>query len=129
MSGGTGLLPWPSWLSLTLLSGCESTARGITSAILESRSEEADDRLCSAVGTPFPGIEPYLQHQDQLDPLDPDNPDPERPQVKILYVHGNGTHTPSHGTDLVTNLARSLDLSVRSPRVKRIVLESPTTPA
>ena len=111
---------------LLLLAGCESFAKGVTSAILESRADEEDTRLCSADGLPFPGIEPYLQRQDSLAPIDAGNPD--RPQVKILYVHGIGTHLPGHGTRLMQNLASSLGLSIRSPRPKRIVLQSSLMP-
>jgi hypothetical protein len=109
-----------------VLTGCESFGKGVTSAILENQEEEEDTRLCSADGVPFPGIEPYLRRQDNLPPID--SSDPGRPQVKVLYVHGIGTHVPSHGTELERNLARSLDLTVRSPRPKRIVLKSPMMP-
>jgi hypothetical protein len=108
------------------LAGCESFAKGVTSAILESRADEDDARLCSADGLPFPGIEPYLKRLDALAPIDPANPD--RPQVKILYVHGIGTHLPGHGSGLMQNLAHSLGLSIRSPRPKRIVLQSSLMP-
>ena len=111
---------------LLVLAGCESFAKGVTSAILESREEGEDTRLCSADGLPFPGIEPYLQRQDSLAPIGAGNPD--RPQVKILYVHGIGTHLPGHGTRLMLNLASSLGLSIRSPRPKRIVLQSSLMP-
>jgi len=111
---------------VALVSGCESAAKGVTSAILESREEEEDTRLCSAEGVPFPGIAPYLERQDSLPPID--EADPERPQVKVLYVHGIGTHAPSHGTELVSNLAHALGLTVRSPRPKRIVLKAPAMP-
>jgi hypothetical protein len=108
------------------ISGCESAAKGVTSAILENREEVEDTRLCSAEGVPFPGIEPYLERQDSLSPIDVT--EPERPQVKVLYVHGIGTHSPSHGAELVSNLAHALGLTVRSPRPKRIALKAPTMP-
>ena len=47
---------------------------------------------------------------------------PSRPEVKVLYVHGIGTHAPGHGTALRQNLATSLGLEIRAPRAKRIVI-------
>ncbi|MHA1566068.1 MAG: hypothetical protein ACTSX7_12215, partial [Alphaproteobacteria bacterium] len=51
-----------------------------------------------------------------------------RPQVKVIYVHGIGTHRPGHSIDLMQNLTRSLALDVRSPRPKRIGLADPENP-
>ena len=104
-----------------LLGGCESFARGVTGAMLESTSGESEDtRMCEAEGVPFDGIEPYLARQDSLPPIG--DADSTRPQVKVIYVHGIGTHSPGHGTELMQNLARSLALDVRSTRPKKIEL-------
>ena len=111
---------------LLLLAGCESIAKGITSAVLDSREDQEDTRLCVAEGAPFPGVMPYLEKQDSLPPIEEGNV--ERPQVKLLYVHGIGTHTPGHSIDLMQNLAASLDLEIRAPRNKRIVLKAPQMP-
>jgi hypothetical protein len=96
----------------------------MTEAMLESTSREGEDnRMCEVEGVPFAGIEPYLARQDSLPPLG--GADSSRPQVKVLYVHGIGTHRPGHGTELMQNLTRSLALDVRSPRPKTIALIHP----
>ncbi len=110
-----------------LLAGCASIAKGVTEAVLEStRGESEDTRLCEAEGAPFEGIEPYLARQDSLPPIG--DADSSRPQVKVVYVHGIGTHKEGHGIDLMQNLTRSLALDVRSPRPKRIGLVDPENP-
>jgi hypothetical protein len=104
-----------------LLAGCSSFARGVTEAMLEStRGESEDTRMCEAEGVPFEGIEPFLARQDALPPIG--EGERARPQVKVVYVHGIGTHAPGHGTELMQNLAHALALDVRSPRPKRIAL-------
>ena len=83
-----------------LLAGCESFAKGVAEAVLESTSGESEDnRMCEAEGVPFEGIEPYLARQDSLPPIG--DADSSRPQVKVIYVHGIGTHTPGHSTELM----------------------------
>ena len=87
-----------------LLVGCASIAKGVTEAVLESRSGESEDtRMCEAEGVPFEGIEPYLARQDSLPSIG--DADSSRPQVKVVYVHGIGTHRPGHSIDLMQNLS------------------------
>ena len=114
-------------LSTLLLAGCESFGRGVTQAVLDSNQENTQDsRNCEVEGRPFDGIEPYLAKQDGLPPFG--EPVGSRPEVKVLYVHGIGTHAPGHGTALRENLGKSLGLDIRAPRPKRIVIASPTFP-
>ena len=114
-------------LTLLPLAGCESFGRGVTQAVLDSNQEnEKDTRNCEIEGRPFQGIEPYLAKQDALPPFG--DPVGDRPEVKVLYVHGIGTHAPGHGTALRDNLAKSLGLDIRAPRPKRIVIASPKFP-
>lgn len=112
--------------ALLLLGGCESFGRGVTEAVLKSSGDGKDTRNCEVEGQPFPGIAPYLAAQDQLPPFGDTVGD--RPEVKVLYVHGIGTHAPGHGTSLRQTLAKSLGLDVRAPRTKRIVISSPQFP-
>ncbi len=110
-----------------LLGGCASIAKGVAEAVLESKSgEDEDTRMCEAEGVPFKGIEPYLARQDSLPPIA--DADLSRPQVKVIYVHGIGTHMPGHGIDLMQTLTHSLALDVRSPRPKRIALVNRENP-
>ena len=111
-------------LATAMVAGCESFGRGATEAVMEATNKPGEDtRLCDVEGRPFDGIEPYLKKQDSLPPFGEGVG--RRPEVKVLYVHGIGTHEPGHGTALMTNLANSLALDVRSPRPKRIVLAHP----
>jgi hypothetical protein len=114
-------------LPFALLGGCESFGRGVTQAVMEGTSSTGDDlRNCEVEGRPFPGIEPYLEAQDKLPPFVEGETD--RPEVKVLYVHGIGTHAPGHGTALRNNLATALGLEIRAPRPKRIVIAHPQFP-
>ena len=106
------------------LPGCEGFGRGVTQAVLErTQSPTVDTRTCEVEGRPFPGIEPFLAAQERLPPFTAAVGD--RPEVKVLYVHGIGTHSPGHGTALRQNLASALGLETRAPRPKRIVLTHP----
>ena len=112
---------------LALLGGCESFGRGVTQAVLDgSGSTDEDTRSCEVEGRPFPGIEPFLEAQDKLPPFV--EGDSDRPEVKVLFVHGIGTHAPGHGTALRNNLATQLGLEIRAPRPKRIVIAHPEFP-
>ena len=84
-------------LSLLALAGCESFGRGVTQAVLEGTGEPTEDkRSCEIEGRPFTGIAPYLAAQEKLPPFGEGVGD--RPEVKVLYVHGIGTHVPGDGT-------------------------------
>ena len=112
---------------LLALAGCESFGRGVTQAVLEGpEGETQDTRNCEVEGRPFTGIAPYLEAQDKLPPYGETVGD--RPEVKVLYVHGIGTHVPGDGTTLRQTLAKSLGLDIRAPRPKRIVIASPSFP-
>lgn len=107
-----------------LLAGCQSFGRGVAEAVLQSSGRSTEDtRRCEVVGPPFQGLEAYLAAQDGLPPIGRGGPG--RRQLKILYIHGIGTHLPGHGTALADNLARAMGLAVMAPRSKRIVIESP----
>ncbi|HEX2528549.1 MAG TPA: hypothetical protein VHL31_19915 [Geminicoccus sp.] len=117
-------LLWATLLLPCVLGGCESVARGIAQGVMGAMKEPGEDtRLCDVEGKPFGGVLPYLVKQDGLPPIG--EAVGERPEAKIIYVHGIGTHEPGHGTALMLNLANALDLDVRSPRPKRIVIASP----
>src|SRR3982751_2153946 len=91
-----------------------------------TQGDQKDTRNCEVEGRPFPGIAPYLEARDKSPPWG--EPVGDRPEVKVLYVHGIGTHMPGDGTTLRQTLAKSLGLEVRAPRPKRIVIASPNFP-
>ncbi|MFZ1430744.1 MAG: hypothetical protein WAS21_28755 [Geminicoccaceae bacterium] len=114
-------------LAMLVIAGCESFGRGVTQAVLTGSGEPAEDkRSCEVEGRPFTGIEPYLRAQDKLPPFGASVGD--RSEVKVLYVHGIGTHVPGDGTTLRQTLAKALGLDIRAPRPKRIVIASPSFP-
>ena len=126
-SNGGSCRRWFAIAVLVLLCGCESFGRGVTQAVMEGTSAPSEDtRACEIEGRPFPGVEPFLAAQDRLQPFVEGQSD--RPEVKVLFVHGIGTHAPGHGTALRNNLATSLGLEVRAPRPKRIVIAHPEFP-
>ncbi|MFO1068241.1 MAG: hypothetical protein U1E14_06925 [Geminicoccaceae bacterium] len=105
------------------LAGCESFGRGIAQAVMSGPSDPtADVRMCEGEGKPVGGIEPLLAEQDGLGPIV--EGDTGRPALKLLYVHGIGTHLVGHGAELINNVGRALGLDVRAPRTKRIELQA-----
>lgn len=94
--------------ALFLLSGCESFGRGVAQAFIEKDAKE-DLRKCEVSGYEFPGLEDYLQ----------------KGVVKVMMIHGVGTHTPGYSARIKENLAQALNLTVRSARNKNITLIDP----
>ena len=76
-----------------LLAGCASFGEGVTRGLL-ARSEEpaVDTRECEVSGPAFSGILPMLERQDGY-PIG--QAGPERPILKVIMVHGVGTHVPA----------------------------------
>lgn len=112
-----------------MLAGCQSFGRGVAEAVINSGGEEAEDtRQCIVEGLPFEGVDPLLQAQSTNPPINLQDPDPDRPQLKLLYVHGIGTHQPGHAARLAVGLSAALGLDVRAPRDKVIQLVSREDP-
>ncbi len=102
------------WLILVIfsLSGCASFGRGIAEAILE-KPENTDNKKCEIIGTEFAGIEQAFQNKET---------------VKILMIHGVGTHKAGYSTRIRDNLAAKLNLNMRSRYAKNITLLNPENP-
>jgi hypothetical protein len=80
--------------------GCYSFGRGVASSVMETLDQEGRDaRQCEIRGSVFNGISSYLD---------------EGEMVKVLYVHGIGTHRPGHSAVISENIARTLQLQVFS---------------
>ena len=92
-----------------LLSGCSSFGRGVAEAILES-GEKKDTRQCEIKGSKFNGIDYFFS---------------EGNTVKVMMIHGVGTHNPGYATRIRENLAQRLSLEVMSRRPKDILLLNP----
>jgi len=107
-----------------LLAGCASFGEGVTRGLLTRSEGPAEDtRMCEVSGPAFAGILPMLEHQAGHPPLGAAGP--ERPILKVIMVHGVGTHVPGYSARLSTNLAQALGLSVVAPEAKGFAIETP----
>ena len=114
-------------LTLVFLGGCASFGEGVTRGLLGPSEEAAEDtRLCEVSGPAFTGILPMLERQAGYPPLGQGGP--ERPILKVIMVHGVGTHVPGYGARLSANLAQALGLSVIAPEPKGFAIEAPAFP-
>lgn len=90
-----------------LLSGCASFGEGVATAFLEKQEEE-DLRECRIEGKNFGGMQQSFDESSH--------------SLKVLMVHGVGTHTPGYSTQFREKLATELELPVKSSRYKEIHL-------
>ena len=110
-------------ITIFLLSGCASLGEGLARGVLaESEKDEEDTRLCEVSGPAFTGILPLLERQEGYPPLGETGP--ERPILKVIMVHGVGTHDPGYGARLADNLAAALGLTVIAPEPKEFTIEA-----
>jgi hypothetical protein len=106
-----------------LLAGCASFGEGLARGVMaRSGDPAADTRMCEVSGPAFTGILPMLERQDGYPPIGQSGP--ERPVLKVIMVHGVGTHVPGHSARLSANLARSLGLTVLAPEAKAFPIET-----
>jgi hypothetical protein len=85
---------------LLSVTGCYSFGRGVASRVVETLDmERGETRQCEIRGGTFRGISAYLDQGET---------------VKVLIVHGIGTHRPGHSAVISESIARSLGLSVFS---------------
>lgn len=110
------------------LGGCASLGEGVTRALLQAgRAEPAEDtRRCEITGAAFPGLEADLRRQDRF----PEGSagDPAKPVLKVVMIHGIGTHYPGYSGRLSANLSRELGLVVTAPQVRETTLVHPKFP-
>jgi hypothetical protein len=110
-----------------LLAGCASLGEGLARGVMAQSGGPAEDtRLCEVSGPAFTGILPLLERQAGHPPLG--QAGPERPILKVIMVHGVGTHVPGYGARLSANLAQALGLSVIAPEPKGFAIEAPAFP-
>jgi len=101
-------------LSMSLaISGCASFGEGISTAVLKKQEQE-DLRACKISGKSFAGMQSSLE-------LPGDT-------VKVLMVHGVGTHVPGYSTQFQGKLAAELNLTAKSSRYKEINLVNKELP-
>ena len=117
-------------LSLTLLflagmylslAGCKGMAKGVTEAYFEAHQKE-DTRKCYVRGRAFEGLEPFLAEQERA----PAASRADRRTLKVLMVHGIGSHAPGYSTRLAENLAGTFSLTQMQERDRMFTLSSPS---
>jgi len=117
-AGFIGTAPMKKLLIIALLlplAGCYSFGRGVASRVMETLDMEErrqDTRQCEIRGSFFNGILSHLE---------------EGGTVKVLYLHGIGTHRPGHSTIISENIAHSLGLGVFT-RHKDVAIMNPGNP-
>jgi hypothetical protein len=110
-----------------LLGSCASFGEGLARGVIAQTGQPAEDtRMCEVSGPAFSGILPMLEKQDGYPPLG--QAGPERPILKVIMVHGVGTHVPGYSARLSANLARSLGLTVVAPEAKAFPIAAPAFP-
>ncbi|MGH8658712.1 MAG: hypothetical protein ACREV4_09635 [Gammaproteobacteria bacterium] len=104
------------------LNGCASLGEGIARAALKGNDEKKEDtRQCSIRGPAFRGIVGDMERQGSVQ----GSSGPRARKLKVLMVHGIGTHLPGYSTMLAENLARALRLDVVANQTKEILPETP----
>ena len=99
---------------LLLLSGCSSFGEGIGRGLMQKQEQE-DTRACFIRGPSFDGIEQLIDRTERPGPKSGGD-------LKVLMVHGIGTHLPGYSTRLAENLARELELDVVEREPKTVSL-------
>jgi hypothetical protein len=99
---------------LLTTTGCYSFGRGVASRVVETLDmDRSDTRQCEIRGREFRGISDYLDKGET---------------VKVLVVHGIGTHRPGHSAVITEGIAHSLGLTVFSNPADADIL-NPRDPA
>ncbi len=107
---------------LGVLSGCTGVARGVAQAVMEKHEAPREDtRECYVRGRRFEGLAPFLDRAEDL-ALESGT---RAPDLKVLMVHGMGSHLPGYSARLAENLARSLQLDRVQERYKELELHRP----
>jgi len=103
------------------LAGCKGMAKGVSEAYFESHQKE-DSRKCYVRGRPFGGLEPFLTEQDRTSSASRT----DRRTLKVLMVHGIGSHAPGYSTRLAENLAKTFSLTQMQEQDRMFALSSPS---
>lgn len=99
---------------LLATTGCYSFGRGVASKVVETLdTDRSEARQCEIRGREFRGISDYLGKGET---------------VKVLIVHGIGTHRPGHSAVITEGIAHSLGLTVFSNPTDADIL-NPRDPA
>ena len=106
---------------LGLLTGCTSISKGITAAIMES--EAKDDRQCWITGRSFEGLDDLFKAE-----VDGNSSGGAPAMLKVMLVHGIGTHVPGYSRHMLDGLIAELGFKNTDETVKTIELSHPEFP-
>lgn len=112
-----------------VVAGCASFGEGVGRGVLSrlGDSPDTDAGACEITGAPFDGILAALQAQDGQPPIGT-GAGAERSVVKVVIVHGIGSHLPGYSGRTVANLTEVLGLDLVAPRIKSLDLVDPMFP-
>ena len=110
-----------SLVAIAMLSGCASFSRGVTEAVLDSWNRKEDTRACYIRGRPIEGLQAALDREE----LAAREGAHTRRVLKVLMVHGIGSHQPGYSTRMAENLARALTLGWVQEKYKEFHLAFP----
>lgn len=102
------------FLVIISLTGCSGIAKGITEAVIGDSSKQ-DTKKCYIRGRPFAGLKTIMTAERDQQVTEPKS-------LKILMVHGIGTHAPGYSTRLAENLAVKLRLNRIDEQTKELKL-------
>jgi hypothetical protein len=109
-------------MSSVALHGCASVSEGVTRGLMGS-DKEKPPRYCEITGPAFEGLTQRLRRYELSGPsvfAEGEN----QHRVKVMIVHGIGTHPPGYSARFQRNLTQALGLTVRREEIKEISLRS-----
>lgn len=110
-------------LAMAAMQGCASIAEGVTRG-LSAQDEEKPPRPCDVTGPAFQGISESLRRL-ELSGSAVVGASTDSPRLKVMMVHGIGTHPPGYSTRFQRNLSQALGLTKREEIIKEIGLRAP----
>jgi hypothetical protein len=110
-------------LSIVATQGCASVAEGVTRGLM-AEDEEKPPRPCSITGPAFQGLSERLRRLELSgSAVVRARANPQR--LKVMMVHGIGTHPPGYSARFQRNLTEALGLTRREALIKEIGLRAP----
>jgi hypothetical protein len=110
-------------LSIAAVQGCASVAEGVTRG-LTAKDEEMPPRPCDVTGPAFLGLSERLRRL-ELSGSAVVGAEANPQRLKVMMVHGIGTHPPGYSTRFQRNLTESLGLTRRKALIREIGLRAP----